>query len=95
MTKTKASKPKRNFGSSILIFPIKIYQQLISPLFPGACRFHPTCSQYSIEALENHGVFKGTLLSIKRIAKCHPWGGSGYDPVPKRIPPKTNKEKQA
>jgi putative membrane protein insertion efficiency factor len=70
----------------ILIFPflflIKVYQTLISPLTPATCRFQPTCSNYSKEALEKHGLLKGGLLSIKRISKCHPWGDSGYDPVP-------------
>jgi len=61
---------------------IKIYQLLISPLFPPSCRFTPTCSHYSLEALKKYGIFKGGWLSIKRILRCHPWGGSGYDPVP-------------
>ena len=61
---------------------IKIYQLLISPLFPPSCRFIPTCSHYSLEALKKFGIFKGGWLSIKRILRCHPWGGSGYDPVP-------------
>ncbi len=64
------------------ILLIKIYQLLISPLFPPSCRFTPTCSHYSIEALKKYGIFKGGWLSIKRILKCHPWGDSGYDPVP-------------
>jgi len=64
------------------IFIFRGYQLLISPLFPPSCRFQPTCSQYGIEALKKHGVIKGLSLAIKRIAKCHPWGGKGYDPVP-------------
>ncbi len=64
------------------IIVIKIYQILISPLFPSSCRFVPTCSQYSLEALRKYGLFKGGWLGIKRISKCHPWGGSGHDPVP-------------
>jgi len=70
----------------ILIFPflliIKIYQTLISPLTPATCRYQPTCSHYAKEALEKHGLFKGGILAFKRIFSCHPWGGSGYDPVP-------------
>lgn len=66
----------------LLIFPIRFYQRSISPLFPPACRFTPTCSQYAIEAIEKHGPVKGLWLAIKRISRCHPWGGSGYDPVP-------------
>lgn len=66
----------------ILVIPIKLYQILISPLIGPNCRYHPTCSQYSIEAINKHGPFKGTWLAIKRISSCHPWGGSGHDPVP-------------
>ena len=65
-----------------LILLIKIYQLLISPLFSPSCRFTPTCSHYTIEALKKYGILKGGWLGFKRIIKCHPWGGSGYDPVP-------------
>lgn len=68
----------------ILIYAIKIYQIVLSPLFPASCRFHPTCSNYSIEALTIHGFFKGTNLSILRILKCHPFHDGGYDPVPEK-----------
>ncbi len=61
---------------------IKIYQLLISPLFPSSCRYAPTCSTYTLEALKKYGLLKGGWLGIKRISRCHPWGGSGYDPVP-------------
>jgi len=70
----------------IAIFPfvilIRFYQISISPLFPPRCRYFPTCSQYALEALEKHGLIRGGWLTIKRIASCNPWGGSGYDPVP-------------
>lgn len=70
----------------IIQFPfillIRLYQVVISPLTPATCRFEPTCSHYSAEAIQKHGVFKGIWLSVKRISKCHPWGKSGYDPVP-------------
>ncbi|AFH50481.1 Hypothetical protein IALB_2778 [Ignavibacterium album JCM 16511] len=70
----------------LLAFPfiilIKIYQIFISPLFPSSCRYTPTCSQYTLEALKKYGLLKGLWLGIKRISRCHPWGGSGYDPVP-------------
>ncbi|MDO5607101.1 MAG: membrane protein insertion efficiency factor YidD [Capnocytophaga sp.] len=70
----------------ILIFPlillVRFYQIFISPLKPPSCRYTPTCSQYAVEALRKHGLFKGSWLAAKRIARCHPWGGSGYDPVP-------------
>ena len=72
---------KRIF-STLLIIPIKIYQIIISPLLGPSCRFTPTCSQYAVEAIQKYGPFKGSWLSFKRILKCHPWGGSGYDPVP-------------
>lgn len=65
----------------ILLLLIKGYQIFISPFFPGVCRYRPTCSQYMIEAIHVHGVCKGVWLGIKRIMRCHPWGGSGYDPV--------------
>ena len=66
----------------IFILPIWIYQKLISPLFSNTCRFEPTCSVYAIEAIKIRGPIIGLWLSIKRISKCHPWGGTGYDPVP-------------
>ena len=61
---------------------IKLYQLTISPWLGPKCRFTPSCSQYGIEALKKHGVIKGGWLTIKRISRCHPWGGHGYDPVP-------------
>ena len=66
----------------IFIIPIKLYQILLSPLLGQSCRYHPTCSQYTIEAIEKYGPVKGIWLGTKRIARCHPWGGSGHDPVP-------------
>lgn len=71
-----------------LIFLIRIYQYLLSPLLPKSCRFQPTCSTYAIQALKVHGLFKGSGLAIHRIFRCHPWGKSGYDPVPPK-PQKT------
>ncbi len=70
----------------ILTFPfvvlIKFYQLFISPWVGKNCRYEPTCSHYTLEALKVHGLFKGSWLAIKRIGSCHPWGGEGYDPVP-------------
>ena len=70
----------------IFIYPflilIRIYQPLISPLLPSTCRFSPTCSEYSKQSLIKYGLIKGSILSVKRILKCNPWGGNGYDPVP-------------
>jgi putative membrane protein insertion efficiency factor len=68
--------------SLLPIFVIKFYQGAISPLLPNACRYTPTCSQYGVEAFRKHGFFKAASLTLKRIASCGPWGGSGYDPVP-------------
>jgi putative membrane protein insertion efficiency factor len=64
------------------IWLVRFYQAAISPYIPSSCRYSPTCSSYSLQALKKYGVFKGLWLSIKRIVSCHPWGGSGYDPVP-------------
>jgi uncharacterized protein len=61
---------------------IKLYQWIVSPILGPKCRFTPTCSQYAIEALKKHGVFKGLWLTVRRLSRCHPWGGHGYDPVP-------------
>lgn len=70
------------FVAKVLICPIRFYQRFISPLTPPSCRFTPTCSQYAVEALQKHGPIKGLYLAIRRILRCHPWGGHGYDPVP-------------
>lgn len=66
----------------VFILPILFYQYSISPLLPSTCRFSPTCSQYTKEAILKYGLIKGAWLGIKRISKCHPWGKSGYDPLP-------------
>ncbi len=65
-----------------LIGLVKLYRIAISPWLGMNCRFQPSCAEYAIEALERHGVFRGSWLAVKRIGRCHPWGGSGYDPVP-------------
>ena len=65
----------------LLILPIILYQYLISPFFPGSCRFKPTCSEYAKLAILKYGVLKGFFLGLKRLSKCHPWGDSGYDPI--------------
>ena len=69
----------------LLIKLIKIYKFLISPLLGNSCRYFPTCSEYSIESLKTYGLFKGLLLSVKRILSCHPWGSGGLDPVKKEM----------
>ena len=68
-----------------LIITIKAYQLIISPMLGSNCRFAPTCSEYAMESLKSHGFIKGLFLTIKRIGKCHPWGGHGYDPIPTKI----------
>lgn len=76
-------------SKTILIAPflllIRFYQVAISPYTPATCRYQPTCSHYSLEALKKYGLFKGSWLALKRIFSCHPWGGSGYDPVPDNL----------
>ena len=67
-----------------LIGLVKFYQLCISPFTPPSCRFTPTCSQYALEALRKYGPLKGLWLALRRLSKCHPWGGSGYDPLPER-----------
>jgi hypothetical protein len=64
------------------ILLVKFYQKIISPLTPATCRYTPTCSHYTLMALQKHGLFKGGWMGIRRIFSCNPWGGSGYDPVP-------------
>lgn len=61
---------------------IKCYQLLISPMLPSTCRFSPTCSEYAYRAIRTHGILNGLVLGIRRLLRCHPWGGSGFDPVP-------------
>jgi len=72
----------RKLLSYILLGIIYFYRNSISPLTPPSCRFTPTCSEYGIQAIKKYGPFKGFWLVLKRISRCHPWGGHGYDPVP-------------
>ncbi len=67
-----------------LVFLVRIYKRAVSPLLPSTCRFHPSCSAYSIEALKEHGAFTGTRMTLKRILRCHPLSAGGYDPVRKK-----------
>jgi uncharacterized protein len=64
------------------VLAIRVYQNAVSPYLPSACRYLPTCSHYSLEAIERHGLMKGCWLGLKRLTRCQPWGGRGYDPVP-------------
>lgn len=70
------------FLAWLLMLPIRFYRKFISPLTPPSCRFTPTCSEYALEAIRKHGPFKGAWLAVKRILRCRPGGGYGYDPVP-------------
>lgn len=67
---------------TVLILLVKIYQGVLSPYLPNACRYTPTCSQYMIEAITKHGALRGGWMGLKRFGRCHPWGGHGVDPVP-------------
>ena len=72
----------RRLLTGLLLLPIHFYRDCISPLTPPSCRYTPTCSEYAVQALRKHGPLRGSWLAVKRIMRCHPWGGSGYDPVP-------------
>jgi putative membrane protein insertion efficiency factor len=77
------------FLARVFALPVKAYRLIGSPWVGHNCRFQPTCSAYALEALEKHGAFKGGWMALRRIARCNPWGGCGYDPVPE---PKTRKD---
>lgn len=70
------------FMKKLILKMIRVYQKYISPMSPPTCRFYPTCSQYAIEAVEEHGAIKGSYLATRRILKCHPFHEGGFDPVP-------------
>ena len=75
-------RPLRSGCTLLLLLPVYFYRYALSPMFPPTCRFTPTCPQYAVEALKKHGPVKGLWLTLRRLLRCHPWGGSGYDPVP-------------
>ena len=72
----------KKIGIILMLIPIYFYKYCISPLTPASCRFMPTCSEYALQAIKKYGPFKGGYLAIRRILRCHPWGGHGFDPVP-------------
>ncbi|MDR0864554.1 MAG: membrane protein insertion efficiency factor YidD [Candidatus Symbiothrix sp.] len=72
----------KKVGIFIALLPIRFYRNCISPLTPPMCRYVPSCSEYAMMAIQKYGPFKGGWLAVKRICRCHPWGGHGYDPVP-------------
>jgi len=76
--------------SYIFVKIIRLYQIILSPILGSNCRYHPTCSQYMIDAINEWGILKGGILGIKRIAKCHPLGSKGFDPIPKKMKGKEN-----
>lgn len=76
--------PHPTIAGRILIGLAKTYQLLVSPVLPQCCRYYPTCSSYAIEAIQTHGAFRGGWLAVRRVLRCHPWGGQGVDPVPER-----------
>jgi uncharacterized protein len=85
---------RRQYGNGMLAAAltagVRAYQLFVSPVRPPCCRFLPTCSDYAIEAIVRHGALRGSGLALWRLARCHPWGGSGYDPVPPLFPPKSS-----
>lgn len=74
--------PPKGIGAKLGVRLVRFYQVFISPLFPAVCRYNPTCSQYTLIAMKRYGLFKGTIMGIKRISRCHPLHPGGYDPVP-------------
>ena len=72
----------RKLAIFLVLLPVRFYRLFISPLIPSSCSYTPTCSEYALQAVQKYGPVKGVLLAIRRILRCHPWGGHGYDPVP-------------
>jgi putative membrane protein insertion efficiency factor len=77
-------RPAEGLAVRVALAALRAYKLMLSPLFTGACRFHPSCSTYAADALRAHGLLAGTWLAVRRLARCRPFGGSGYDPVPPR-----------
>lgn len=81
------SRKIRRIFTRLMILLVRLYQYVISPLLPGSCRFVPSCSEYAIQAIRTRGIFAGLFLSARRVLRCNPWGGHGFDPVPPRGTP--------
>lgn len=79
---SRGRRPAASLPARPLILLVRLYQLALAPLIGGQCRFRPTCSHYAIEALSRCGAWRGTWLTVRRLLRCHPWGGSGHDPVP-------------
>ena len=77
---------------TIYTFPIRAYQMIISPMLGPTCRYQPTCSYYMIDAINQWGILRGTWMGLKRISRCHPWGSTGYDPVPNNPKRESNQD---
>ncbi len=78
-------------AAALLSLPVLVWRYMVSPLLPPSCRYMPSCSAYALEALRRHGPIVGTGLTVRRLCRCHPWGGFGYDPVPQKaaaVPPR-------
>ncbi len=81
-TRGRDFRPAQTPAARLLGLLIRVYRYLLSPLLPPRCRYLPSCSEYALEAVERHGALRGGWLAVRRLARCHPWGGAGYDPVP-------------
>lgn len=79
-----SSTPRTDPIAQVLLLFVRLYQVTLGPVMGGHCRFHPSCSNYAIEALRRHGALRGSWLTVRRLLRCHPFGGFGYDPVPTR-----------
>jgi uncharacterized protein len=85
MTGHDGQADRPGFGARVVMIAIRGYQRVLSPLFGGRCRFHPSCSHYGYEAVAVHGALRGSWMAVKRIGRCHPWNAGGHDPVPPRL----------
>jgi len=83
MTPREDSSRKPLALTNAVVFAVRVYQRLVSPLFPATCRFIPSCSEYAAQALQRHGLVRGTLYAAIRLLRCHPWAEGGSDPVPR------------